>query len=439
MKESLITKVKAHEWFYPLVLLSYVLALFFPEIVRPGVVSAIVVTAVVMQLLWSLLGCLRDGLHNSEHPRTLGGLHKSEHRRTLDGLHNFIVSLPTEDIVMTLWLIFNLLSGISYISSGIPAGVFLGEVFTTALPMCFYYCGRMDDKGERFSLYFLISVAFTGFLGIVLFISGPQFYIDHLMRLELISKADIPTMRVRMHSVIGSTLVGFLGAVGMLLSVRRLMECRKKEGKILSVVSFLFMLLLAFMSNQRSAMAAAMIIIIYLNFLVFFEYKLLPKKCFFGECGLIAAFTAALFLLFRGAFMKIYYRLVSLPGSIAQRSDQWVGAANNMRSIWFGNGLGANGHRAIGFSDHVIADGGIAKLYVESGIFGTSLFVFLMLLILKKSLKKTGLTAPEAGVVMVTLLMSIGSNMMSFALSVPVFYYCAGRSVKLCLSDREET
>ena len=140
MKESLITKVKAHEWFYPLVLLSYVLALFFPEIVRPGVVSAVVVTAVVLQLMLSLLNYIGKGLHNSA--GSSGGR----------GLHNFIKSLPTEDIIMTLWLIFNLLSGISCISSGIPAGVFLGEVFTTALPMCFYYCGRRDDKEERFSL-----------------------------------------------------------------------------------------------------------------------------------------------------------------------------------------------------------------------------------------------------------------------------------------------
>ena len=42
-----------------------------------------------------------------------------------------------------------------------------------------------------------------------------------------------------------------------------------------------------------------------------------------------------------------------------------------MKSIWLGNGLGANGHRAIGYTEHLVADGGIAKLYVESGIIGT--------------------------------------------------------------------
>ncbi len=414
MKNIVKTGVRACNWFYPVVLSAYVLALFFPDIVRPGVVSAVVVMIVVLQLLLLIPGSLKNGLHN------------------------FFATLPAEDIIMFLWLLFNILSGLWCISFGMPVSVYLGELFTTALPMCFYFCGRQDFKKNTFSAYFLIAVALTGFLGIVLFISGPKFYIDHLMRLELISKADIGTMRVRMHSVIGSTLMGFLGAVGMLLSVRMFLSGREKKARIISGFSFFYMLLLSFMSNQRSAMAAAIFIIIYLNFLIFFEYRLFPKKYFAGECALMFLLIAAFFMCFRGAFMKVYYRLVSLPGSIAQRSDQWVGAANNMKSIWFGNGLGANGHRALGFSEHVIADGGLAKLYVESGIVGTSLFIFLMLLILKKSLKKSGLTAPEAGVVMITLLMSIGSNMMSFALSVPVFYYCAGKCVSLYSGQKAE-
>ena len=101
-----------------------------------------------------------------------------------------------------------------------------------------------------------------------------------------------------------------------------------------------------------------------------------------------------------------------------------------MKNSWLGNGLGANGHRAIGFTEHLIADGGLSKLYVENGIIGTSLFVFLILLILKKGFKNLKNTAPEIGIIIVTLIMSIGSNMMSFALSVPVFYYYMGRAVR---------
>ncbi|MCR5025381.1 MAG: hypothetical protein K6A90_13790 [Lachnospiraceae bacterium] len=410
-----ITDLKLHNWYYPVVLLSYVLALFF-SVVRPGVVSAVLVSLVVIETL--------IGLHNSR-IWIREALHKIE-RDVDDSLHN----VKTEDIILSLWLIYNILSGIWCIGFGMPASVYFGELFTTALPMSFYFCGRTDCSSRRFSLYFLLSVAIIGILGIILFITGPVFYLDYLYDLQLISKADIPTMRVRMHSVIGSTLMGFLPSIGMLVSVRAYIDSEGKGKKILSVFSFVFMLLLAFMSNQRSAMAAAIFILVYLNFLCFFTFRLFPKKYLIAECIAAVAVTAGFFMCFNGAFMKVYYRLISLPGSIAQRSDQWVGAANNMKNIWLGNGLGANGHRAIGFTEHLIADGGLSKLYVENGIIGTSLFVFLILLILKKGFKNLKNTAPEIGIIIVTLIMSIGSNMMSFALSVPVFYYYMGRAVR---------
>ena len=384
---------KLHNWYYPVVLLSYVMALFF-SVVRPGVVSAVFVCMVAAEAMI--------------------GLHKFE----------------TEDLVLMIWIIYNVLSGIWCVSSGMPVSVYLGELFTTALPMFFYFCGKGDNTSKSFSKLYLISVTIIGILGIVLFITGPKFYLDYLMELELISKADISTMRVRMHSVIGSTLMGFLPSVGMLVSVRTFMDFGEKKGKILSILSFIFMLFLAFMSNQRSAMTAAIFVLIYLNYLIFFTFKLYPKKYFLLEAAAVIIGAVGFFAVFNDAFMKVYYRLVSLPGSIAQRSDQWVGAANNMKSIWLGNGLGANGHRAIGITEHLIADGGIAKLYVESGIVGTSVFIFLLLLIFRKGFNKLKNTAPEMGILMVTLLMSVGSNMMSFALSVPVFYYYMGRAVK---------
>ena len=426
--------IRFSDWYYPVVLTVYLLAVFMPGLMRPGIASALMVLLVTGQLLFTAAVRFGAGLHKSNEKIQGGGLHKSNEKTRGDGLHNLDTPGHTEDTVMFLWLLFNLLSGIWCISFGVPFSVYLGEIFTTALPMCFYYCGRIDRERDLFSRTFLISVALTGLIGIIFFISAPGFYIDHLMRLELISKADVPTMRVRMHSVIGSTLMGFLPAIGMLVSVRMILKGREKRERLLYILSFAFMLFLAFMSNQRSAMAAAIFVIIYLNYLIFFVFRLFPKKLLAAECALIALFTGGFFLVFRDAFMKVYYRLVSLPGSIAQRSDQWVGAANNMKSIWLGNGLGANGHRAIGYTEHLIADGGIAKLYVESGIIGTSLFVFLMLLILSKSAKNLKETAPEAGIVMITLLMSVGSNMMSFALSVPVFYYYAGS----CVSRYEE-
>ncbi|SKB86504.1 hypothetical protein SAMN06296386_10753 [Lachnospiraceae bacterium] len=392
----------AGEWYYPAILLVYVLSLISLDLIHPGVFSA-----VFMLIFWASLAVF------------------AVNKR--DMIKDIFKKAPAVDVIMCLWLLYNILSGIwTVLGSKMPVSVYLGELFTTALPMGFYFLGRFSEKRDTFHRNFVLAVAAIGILGIVLYITAPQFYINYLFRLEYVSLPDAPTMRVRMHSVIGSTLMGFLSAAAMLSAAHFFIESEGKKGKII----FFFCAFLAFFSNQRAAMVAAIVIVLYMNYLVFFTFDMLPKKYFAVECSILAAGFFGLLILFRGAFAKVYARLVSLPGAIGQRSDQWVGAANNMFSKWLGNGLGANGHRAIGYTKHLIADGGLAKLYVEMGIIGTSLFVFLMLLVLKKGFKNLKASAPEVGVIIVTLLISIGSNMMSFALAVPVFYYAIGAIAK---------
>ncbi len=465
MNKSIINKItEVHIWYYPIMMLVYTLALFFPEHIHPGVVSAAIIAYVFVEVLVKGGYKLKHRSYEtpvfesipeagraepeSRHknrsisaeesaPGAAKGDRKSENNSYETHVSEYIgvetgrllkvrgVIIRTEDIIMTVWLLYNVLSGIWTVSFGMPLSVYLGELFTTALPMVFYYTGRSGGR-KKFYKTFIASVLFVGLLGVLLYITAPQFYIDYMYKLQYISKADVPTMRVRMLSVIGSTLMGYLSCIAMLSALYFFFKTGGKKGKTV----FLLSCFLAFMSNQRSAMAAAIIIVIYANILIFSTFHMLPKKILYIEAGALTAGVVGLFLVFHGAFMKIYYRLVSLPGAVGQRSDQWVGAMNNMADKWLGNGLGANGHRAEGFTKHMIADGGLAKLYCEMGIVGTALFIFLMVLLIKKGVKNLKECASEVGIVAVTLIISIGSNVMSFALSVPVFYYAAGVIVR---------
>ena len=152
------------------------------------------------------------------------------------------------------------------------------------------------------------------------------------------------------------------------------------------------------------------------------------------EAGAIGALFVLTALVFMRAIMKVYYRLVSLPGAIGQRSDQWIGAINNMSNLWLGNGLGANGHRAAGITEHLIADGGLAKLFVEMGILGTGIFVYMMILCFKYGTRHLRECAAEVGIIAVTLLQCVGSNVLEFQIVTPIFWFAAGviaaRSVK---------
>ena len=126
--------------------------------------------------------------------------------------------------------------------------------------------------------------------------------------------------------------------------------------------------------------------------------------------------------------MEVYYRLASLPLAVGERSEQWVAAVNNMYSTWLGNGLGANGHRAIGLEDaFVVADGGLVKSYCEQGIFGFSMFIYILILTFKKGLGNIKEYSAEVGIAAIAILQSIGSNILSFQLAVPIFWFAIGR------------
>lgn len=388
--ELKLKKIGFGEWYYLIVVIGYIMTLVSGN-VRPGILASAMLVLVAGQIL-----VRRDVSFNG-----------------------------TIDYLMASYLIYNLLSGIWCVFYGMPVSVFLGEFSTAALTMVFYYVGRgmEEERIDGFYRKFIAAVLLVGIVGFLLYLWAPQWYLDYLFEYGYISKADAPTMRIRMISVIGSILMGYLAVAAMLASAHIILNSEGKKGKTLLFVNCF----LAFMSNQRSAMVVAVLVLVYVNYLIFFVFHMLPKKYFVMECaGICAAFAGICIVYFR-AILKIYYRLVSLPGAIGQRSDSWVGAANNMKNIWLGNGLGANGHRAAGIQPYIVADGGLAKIFCEMGIIGTSIFIFMMILVFKKGSKRLLYCAAELGIVGITLLQCIGSNMLEFQLSTPIFWFAVGR------------
>ena len=393
--KNFLSKIDIVMLYYPLVMLLYALTLLSRG-VRPGVGAALLLFVIFALMI----------------------------KRLYEKRGNIRAAVNTIDILAAIYFIYNLLSGIWCTGYGMPVSVWAGDFSTGIATMVFYLAARLsgEEEQDRFYKGFVISVCLIGLLGLLLYIWAPQFYLDYLFDYSYISKADVSTMRIRMISVIGSILMGFLSVTAMLAASRFILKSRGKKGKLLFFAALLF----AFLSNQRSAMVLALLVLLYVNYLIFFTYGILPKKYFFAECGIMAALFAGLAIVYFRAIMKVYYRLVSLPGAIGQRSDQWIGAINNMNSLWLGNGLGANGHRAALITEHLIADGGLAKLFVEMGVIGTSVFVYMMILCFKYGKKDFFSYAPELGIIAAALLSSIGSNTLQFQLATPVFFYAIG-------------
>ena len=350
------------------------------------------------------------------------------------------------DYIAVAFFAYQSLSVIWLLAGGYPVSVYVNEFVSSTLPMIFYFAGKsagddtsVIDAGRWFKLY-LVAMMLVGVLGVVMYICAPQFYINWAYEWSYISKADAATMRVRMHSVVGSTCLSFIMVAGMLAGSYFLAGSQNTEsggngsGKasrksvIFAVVTMAACLLFAIMANQRSGLVAAGLVLVYINYLLFFRLDLIPKKYFLMEVIAIAVVFAGVSIVKFEYILKFWYRIISLPTAISQRSEQWVAAVNNMYSSWIGNGLGANGHRALGLEDaHVIADGGLVKLYCENGVIGFSLFVYLLILSLKDGLKNIRQHYAEIGIVIVGLLQSIGSNMLAFQICAPVFWFALGR------------
>lgn len=359
------------------------------------------------------------------------------------------------NVCVFAYIIYNFFSFVWIMKNGFPLSVFVEEFSNSVLPAVFYFVPALiikteadDIEKEKItdSIYkaFLVSFTIFSIISIILYIAAPQFYCDYLFNMSFISKADASTCRVRMESFTGSTSISYLGVAAMLVSARfmykyaSLLSVNKTNDKnknngdtlkqfIIYSALFVFSLIVVFLANGRAGMVAALLVIVYINILVFSVFRFADRKYLYIEVSVIIALIVILCIITPSVVSKIWARLVSLPGAIGQRSEQWVSAINNMYGQWFGNGLGANGHKAIGIEGaKVVADGGLVKLYCEEGALGFSLFAFIILVIVRQSFKDLKKYFSELGIIMTALLMSIGSNIIAFQLCMPIFYFALG-------------
>ncbi|MBO4901392.1 MAG: hypothetical protein J5518_01175 [Lachnospiraceae bacterium] len=418
--KQLYEKYRFYDLYYILVALGYLSTLLIKGM-RPGVFATLLMFFAALEL------ALRRGFT--------------------------LKTLP--DRFAVLFFAYQTLSVIWLLAGGFPFSVFAAEFVASALPMVFYFAGRSSEGHSRqWYRDYLIAMLLLGVPGALFYALAPQFYNDWSFAAGYISKADAATTHVRMHSVVGSTCLSFLMVAGMLAGAyfltkadgdakgSNMPENTKQAGtgisraRIFGILAMALCLLFAIMANQRSGLVAAALVLVYVNVLLFFNLHLLKRKYFWIELLVLAVLFAVICVLRFDFILKYWYRIISLPTAISQRSEQWVAAVNNMYSTWLGNGLGANGHKALGIEGaHVIADGGLVKLYCENGVIGFSLWLYLLILAVKKGASRIGRYYAELGIVAVGLLQSIGSNMLAFQLCTPIFWYAVGR---MCIPDETD-
>lgn len=430
---KITNEVKIWDIYYPVIIICYILTVF-TAVVHPGVIAS--------ALLILIGGCAAVSCVIKEIKANSG-------IGVLSATKQVVARMNICDSFMLAFVIYNLLSVIWLNATGMPLAVYTGELATFILPSVMYIVARCYDSERGFYRGYLYGLILLCAVGLIFYVTAPQVYLNYLYDWSYISLADAPTMRVRMQSVCGSTILGSFSAVAILVGAKLFMTpaykkadgagvhapdmtgCLKQDislNRVLGLIGIIVGFAFAVFSNQRSAMVVAVLALVYLNVLAFFTFNLFKRKYFYVELGVIAVIFVLVLIVAPGLLLKIFYRLISLPSAIGERSEQWVAAVNMMYSSWIGNGLGANGHRALGIEGvKVVADGGLVKMFCENGVVGFSLFIYLLILTFKRGIKKFSKCFAELGIIAILLLQSIGSNVLSFQLITPIFWYVIGR------------
>lgn len=399
--------------YFGLVYAGYVLTLFVPSF-RTGLFASALLVLIAVEIGLSII--------------------KSDKKSDFISLIN---------ISVLGYVLYNLASFIWLTKNGFPVSVYVEEFSNSILPVLFYFVAvisiagcKTDSDGDTFELVykaFLYSFFVLSVISIIMYIIAPQFYCDYLVRISMISKADAATCHVRMEGFTGSTCMSYLAVAAMIASSRFMYKyaTEKNTKKFVGyTLLFIFNLAVVFLANGRAGMVAAILVILYINVLVFYTFKFADKKYLYFEIGIIVALILIMCLVTPGIVEKIWARLVSLPGAVGQRSEQWIAAINNVKGRhgqWLGNGIGANGHKAIDVEGaHIVADGGLIKLYCEEGAIGFTLFVYIMISVFRAGVKNLKKYFAELGIIGTALLMSIGSNIIAFQLCIPIFWFAAG-------------
>ena len=295
-----IKQIRISDWYYILVALGYVATLVFGGM-RPGVFGAALMVLAVAELIW---------------------------RRELK-------ADDMRDWIAIAYFLYQLISVIWLFRGGFPVGVFVNEFVSSTLPMVFYFVGKSTCDPRRWYRNYLYAMLLLGILGVTMYIAAPQFYINWAYEWSYISKADVPTMRVRMHSVVGSTCLSFIMVAGMLAASYFLDDHNdpvkkdpavpdtavrnRRKDMIFAVCTMAACLLFAIMANQRSGLVAAAFVLVYVNYLLFFHLDLIPKKYFLYEIIALAAIFTGICIVKFEFILKFWYRIISLPTAVSQR------------------------------------------------------------------------------------------------------------------------
>jgi hypothetical protein len=328
------------------------------------------------------------------------------------------------DMLILLYLIYNLISFIFFIFSDLPISVYFMEFSNSILPIIlFYFFGRLnlDNSFYNITLYALAACFAIGFY---FQLTVPSNYMAFMSNIDGIGQNPL-SYKLNYRSYLGLTATGSLSAIGVLLSFNLMYKRNFKAGKIIFLICFLALIL----TFRRAALYTGLFALIWMNYLIIFKFKGAKSKIKILLVEFVFMCSALYWLISSNQeFLDdLYERFYSFSDAIESRSDTWLKGLSNTQNILFGDGLGRYGHKAVEYSNLYIPDGNYFRMIAELGVLGFLLFMLIIIISVYNGFSKIKNNYIELCIVIIICLQAVGSNVFSFQLIAPVFWYSVGR------------
>ena len=329
-------------------------------------------------------------------------------------------------LLVIAFIFYNLIMIYIGVLNGYPALIGISEFSNGVLPIIFYFVALNMSNFEEFKFVksFTYACLFLVLIGIIMYITKPDIYFDYMQRSIIHYHQETYLASPRMHSFVGSVVVGSVACMAFALEINFLISKRKYYRAILSSVILLIGIIL---TMQRSSWLFAVIAIMLISLSILSDKtKSFRPIIKFGFIIFMLSVIAALII---PNLIEIILNRISLINvdAITERSADWGYVLEQGIATLFGGGLGTGGHRAMFIRDITIRDNNYFKMIYEIGLIGNIMLIGIMISTILKGIFNYRKYAVYVCIVLGILFQSIGSNTLSFQLVTPMFWFAVGR------------
>ena len=322
------------------------------------------------------------------------------------------------DYLCVAYMLWCVISSLQYFSQNISYTVFIKAASNSMLPICFYFVPKVFDT-KKIWKNFLKAYFICALVGLILIVTKTDKFYSYC--------AQYGYSNTRLSSVIGSTAIGMLGVISIIVSIKEVCITKGEKGKLLYLSSIVF----SFLSMQRSAWIVMALVLLLLHICIFYKWKILKISFFYVE---MVIFFSGVIVFWNGLCAAINRYILERASAVSDGKEvglfssrvyTWIEAIKNSNII-IGSGYGARTHKAMGVTEYIVCDGSWAGLLCEIGIIGILIFIALIIINLVKGVKNFRLLYAQVMIVIAISLQAIGSNMLEYQIIMPLFWLSLG-------------